>query len=95
VIEEHVRANDSAPLIITGPTGICCAISIQKPTTHDNSADRAFCVVGSGKSSLIASWVAQRKGMSLGEQEVVVPHFIELSDNSVHRILGRILGTQH
>jgi hypothetical protein len=50
-------------------------------------------VVGSGKSSLIASWVAQRKGMSLGEQEFVIPHFIELSDNSVHRILGRILGT--
>lgn len=67
VIEEHVRANDSTPLILTGPTG-------------------------SGKSSLIASWVAQRKGMSLGEQELVIPHFIELSDNSVHRILGRILG---
>lgn len=66
---------------------MCCAISIQKRTTHDNSA------LGSGKSSLIASWVAQRKGMSLGEQEFVIPHFIELSDNSVHRILGRILGT--
>jgi hypothetical protein len=48
---------------------------------------------GSGKSSLVAAWVAQRKGVSLGEQEIIIPHFVELSDNSVHRILGRILGT--
>lgn len=92
MIEEHVRANDSTPLILTGPTGMAAPFAFRSEPLMTTLRTCCF-VVGSGKSSLIASWVAQRKGMSLGEQELVIPHFIELSDNSVHRILGRILGT--